>query len=253
MSGMQPVDEHGPVAHVSYYEADAYARWRGKHLPTEQEWEHAAEGEPIRGNLLASGLYHPVPAAGNGQRLQQLFGDLWEWTQSAYAPYPGFRPLEGSLGEYNGKFMVNQMVLRGGPVRLPGRTSGRPTATSSLPTPDGSSPASAWRTTPEAAKSPALMTQTPAMLEVGPRPQSAYGTLPGQSRRNPIEVYVNGASTPESVSQDIRRGLTGHPKSLPPKFFYDARGSALFDRITRLPERVPSEAPPIVLLSRTHS
>ena len=120
MSGMQPVDEHGPVAHVSYYEADAYARWRGVRLPTEQGWEHAAEGEPIHGNLLESGLYHPVPAAGNGQRLEQLFGDLWEWTQSPYAPYPGFRPMEGGLGEYNGKFMVNQMVLRGGSCATPG-------------------------------------------------------------------------------------------------------------------------------------
>ena len=114
MSGMQPVDEHGPVAHVSYYEADAYARWRGVRLPTEQGWEHAAEGEPIHGNLLESGLYHPVPAAGNGQRLEQLFGDLWEWTQSPYAPYPGFRPMEGGLGEYNGKFMLrySDPVLR---------------------------------------------------------------------------------------------------------------------------------------------
>ena len=120
MSGMQPVDEHGPVAHVSYYEAEAYARWRDVRLPTEHEWEHAAEGEPMQGNLLESGLYHPVPAAGNGQRLQQLFGDLWEWTQSPYSPYPGFRPLEGGLGEYNGKFMVNQMVLRGGSCATPG-------------------------------------------------------------------------------------------------------------------------------------
>ena len=119
LSGMQPLDEHGPVAHVSYYEADAYARWRGKRLPSEQEWERAANSEPIRGNFLESGIHHPLPAQDDGSRLQQLFGDLWEWTQSPYVPYPGYRPLEGTLGEYNGKFMVNQMVLRGGSCSTP--------------------------------------------------------------------------------------------------------------------------------------
>ena len=119
LSGMHLIDEHGPVAHVSYFEADAYARWRGKRLPTEQEWEHAAEQETIQGNFLESGIYHPVPATGDGSRLDQLFGDLWEWTQSAYTPYPGYRPLEGAFGEYNGKFMVNQMVLRGGSCATP--------------------------------------------------------------------------------------------------------------------------------------
>ena len=126
MSGMQPVDENGPVAHVSYYEADAYARWRGKRLPSEQEWEHAAAAEPIEGNFLESGVYHPVPAADSGRELDQIFGDLWEWTQSPYAPYPGYKPLEGVLGEYNGKFMVNQMVLRGGSCATP-RSHIRPT------------------------------------------------------------------------------------------------------------------------------
>ena len=119
LSGMQPLDEHGPVAHVSYYEADAYARWRGKRLPSEQEWERAANSEPISGNLLESGIHHPLPAQDDGSRFQQLFGDLWEWTQSPYVPYPGYRPLEGALGEYNGKFMVNQMVLRGGSCATP--------------------------------------------------------------------------------------------------------------------------------------
>ena len=119
MSGMQPVDPHGPVAHVSYYEADAYARWRGKRLPTEQEWEHAAEGQPLEGNFLESGIHHPVPAKGDGSHLEQLFGDIWEWTQSPYAAYPGYRSPEGAIGEYNGKFMVNQMVLRGGSCATP--------------------------------------------------------------------------------------------------------------------------------------
>jgi ergothioneine biosynthesis protein EgtB len=119
MSGMRNVDEHGPVAHVSYFEADAFARWSEKRLATEHEWEHAASPEPITGNFLESGLYHPASAHVGGNGLQQMYGDLWEWTQSPYAPYPGYRPLEGTLGEYNGKFMVNHMVLRGGSCATP--------------------------------------------------------------------------------------------------------------------------------------
>src|SRR5450759_2783836 len=112
LSGMQPLNLHEPVAHLSYYEADAYARWAGKRLPTEAEWEHVAASLPIEGNFLESGALHPQAARQPG--LTQLYGDLWEWTQSAYSSYPGFRPLSGTLGEYNGKFMSDQMVLRGG-------------------------------------------------------------------------------------------------------------------------------------------
>ncbi len=117
LAGMRPVDEHEPVCHASYYETDAYARWVGKRLPTEQEWEIAAASQPVVGNLRQSDYQsdhlHPVPARA-GAAPVQIFGDVWEWTQSAYLPYPGYRALEGALGEYNGKFMVNQMVLRGG-------------------------------------------------------------------------------------------------------------------------------------------
>jgi ergothioneine biosynthesis protein EgtB len=112
LSGMQPLNLEEPVAHLSYFEADAYARWANKRLPNEAEWEHAAATLVITGNFLESGSLHPQAARQSG--LTQLYGDLWEWTQSAYSSYPGFRPLPGTLGEYNGKFMIDQMVLRGG-------------------------------------------------------------------------------------------------------------------------------------------
>jgi ergothioneine biosynthesis protein EgtB len=117
LSGPVPLVPHAPVAHVSYYEADAYARWRGARLPTEQEWEHAAGSETTTGTLLDAHAREPAPARGRG--LVQMTGDVWEWTASAYLPYPGFRALAGALGEYNGKFMVNQMVLRGGSCATP--------------------------------------------------------------------------------------------------------------------------------------
>jgi ergothioneine biosynthesis protein EgtB len=110
LGGVRDIDDNAPVAHVSYYEADAFARWAGYRLPTEFEWEHLARKESAKGNLLGSQYWQPVASADSCQ----LFGDVWEWTSSAYAPYPGFQPLPGSLGEYNGKFMCNQMTVRGG-------------------------------------------------------------------------------------------------------------------------------------------
>ena len=113
LSGLRPVDPDEPVCHVSYFEADAYARWAGARLPTEQEWEVAARGLPRTGNFVERGHYHTMPAA-EGKGLRQMYGDVWEWTGSAYSPYPGYAPPPGALGEYNGKFMCNQYVLRGG-------------------------------------------------------------------------------------------------------------------------------------------
>jgi ergothioneine biosynthesis protein EgtB len=116
LSGLREVDLAEPVCHVSYFEADAYARWADARLPTEAEWEVAAHDVPVEGNFVESGLYHPAPlnAASTGGNLAQMYGDVWQWTQSSYAPYPNFKPGPGAVGEYNGKFMCNQYVLRGG-------------------------------------------------------------------------------------------------------------------------------------------
>lgn len=120
LAGPRPVEEAEPLCHVSFYEADAFARWAGKRLPTEIEWELAAREQRIAGNFMEFGLYRPVPAPAGSDPLKQIFGDVWEWTQSPYTAYPGYRPPAGAIGEYNGKFMCNQLVLRGGSCVTPG-------------------------------------------------------------------------------------------------------------------------------------
>jgi ergothioneine biosynthesis protein EgtB len=119
LGGMREVKPHAPVCHVSYFEADAFARWQGARLPTEQEWETAAEGLPIEGNFVEGRALHPLSVEGSPEQLRQMFGDAWEWTASPYVAYPGFEAPQGAVGEYNGKFMHNQIVLRGGSCVTP--------------------------------------------------------------------------------------------------------------------------------------
>jgi ergothioneine biosynthesis protein EgtB len=118
LHGLQPVDLDAPVTHISYFEAEAYARWSGRRLPTEAEWEFAAGKQAIEGNFAESEIYQPI-ASQSQQPLNQLFGDVWEWTASPYVAYPGFRPSAGAVGEYNGKFMNGQYVLKGGSCVTP--------------------------------------------------------------------------------------------------------------------------------------
>ncbi len=123
LAGTHPVDLAAPVCHVSYYEADAFARWAGARLPTEAEWEISASDAPVDGTFVESGNYHPAPASA-GDGLSQLFGDVWQWTHSTYTAYPGYAPAAGAIGEYNGKWMCDQWVLRGASCATP-RTHAR--------------------------------------------------------------------------------------------------------------------------------
>ncbi len=210
LDGLRPVDLAEPVCHVSMFEADAYARWAGARLPTEFEWELVARSAAIDGNLLEQDSLHPTPAV-KGGAVQQLFGDVWEWTASAYLPYPGFRVADGAVGEYNGKFMVNQQVLRGGCALTP-PDHVRPTYRNFFPA------SSRW-----------------AMSGVR-LAKDADATV----QRVTIDVHLDHEWSQPALESDVRNGLLATPKTLPPKWFYDELGSDLYDQITRIEEYYPA-------------
>jgi dimethylhistidine N-methyltransferase len=185
LAGRKIADPAAPVRHISFYEADAYARWAGKRLPTEAEWEHAVRSRP--------------------EAFSNAFGEVWQWTASAYAPYPGFRPTEGTASEYNGKFMANQMVLRG----------------SSFATPEGHARVS-YRNF------------------FYPQQRWAFmGLRLAEDSPAPLTRAVDGGETAR-FRRDLLAGLARSPKVASPKWLYDAEGSRLFEDITRLPEYYPT-------------